>query len=163
MDSSCPSPCRQYPSCLSKSDTGMDKHDKLGYRLGLILTRLNNGESIAVRELSEEFNVCEKPFAGTSLSDLPIWVLYARPGGIGYLREFWGNAVIPICAISPGFWVLKICSLAGMTVYSIFYWETQRITLFWLNNVPMKIVVRLCPLWTPFLMPYVTEKDQLLV
>lgn len=38
----------------------MDKHDKLGYRLGLILTRLNNGESIAVRELSEEFNVCEK-------------------------------------------------------------------------------------------------------
>ncbi|EFJ2059664.1 WYL domain-containing transcriptional regulator [Escherichia coli] len=38
----------------------MGKHDKLGYRLGLILTRLNNGESLAVRELSEEFNVCEK-------------------------------------------------------------------------------------------------------
>lgn len=38
----------------------MSKHDKLGYRLGLILTHLNNGESLAVRELSEEFNVCEK-------------------------------------------------------------------------------------------------------
>ncbi len=34
----------------------MGKHDKLGYRLGLILTRLNNGESLAVRELTEEFN-----------------------------------------------------------------------------------------------------------
>lgn len=38
----------------------MDKHDKLGYRLGLILTRLNNGESLSICELSEEFNVCEK-------------------------------------------------------------------------------------------------------
>ena len=38
----------------------MDKHDKLGYRLGLILTRLNNGESVTVSGLAEEFNVCDK-------------------------------------------------------------------------------------------------------
>lgn len=38
----------------------MDRHDKLGYRLGLILTRLNNGESLTVSGLAEEFNVCEK-------------------------------------------------------------------------------------------------------
>jgi transcriptional antiterminator len=38
----------------------MDRHDKLGYRLGLILTRLNNGESLTVRGLADEFNVCEK-------------------------------------------------------------------------------------------------------
>ena len=38
----------------------MDRHDKLGYRLGLILTRLNNGESLTVRDLADEFNVCEK-------------------------------------------------------------------------------------------------------
>ncbi|MCM7573769.1 hypothetical protein M8R91_23210, partial [Enterobacter roggenkampii] len=44
----------------------MGKHDKLGYRLGLILTRLNNGESLAVRELSEEFNVCEKTMEGAN-------------------------------------------------------------------------------------------------
>jgi len=37
----------------------MDKHDKLGYRLGLILTRLNNGESVTVSGLAEEFNVCD--------------------------------------------------------------------------------------------------------
>ncbi|BBJ61656.1 DeoR family transcriptional regulator [Enterobacter asburiae] len=38
----------------------MDRHDKLGYRLGLILTRLNNGESLTVRGLADDINVCEK-------------------------------------------------------------------------------------------------------
>lgn len=38
----------------------MGKHDKLGYRLGLILTRLNNGESLAVRELSENLTFAKK-------------------------------------------------------------------------------------------------------
>ncbi|HFV8060113.1 TPA: DeoR family transcriptional regulator [Escherichia coli] len=51
----------------------MGKHDKLGYRLGLILTRLNNGESLAVRELSEEFNVCEKTIRRV-LSACPILI-----------------------------------------------------------------------------------------
>ena len=38
----------------------MNRHDKLGYRLGLILTRLNNGESLTVRDLADKFDVCEK-------------------------------------------------------------------------------------------------------
>lgn len=32
-------------------------HDKLSFRLGLILTKLNSGESFTAKELSEEFNV----------------------------------------------------------------------------------------------------------
>lgn len=36
------------------------EHDKLGGRLGLILTRLNNGQSLTVSGLAEEFNVCTK-------------------------------------------------------------------------------------------------------
>lgn len=52
----------------------MGKHDKLGYRLGLILTRLNNGESLAVRELSEEFNVWEKLSVVILLSACPILI-----------------------------------------------------------------------------------------
>ncbi|MEA1954296.1 MAG: WYL domain-containing protein [Campylobacterota bacterium] len=35
-------------------------HDKIGTRLGLILTRFNSGESFTVSELAEEFSVSEK-------------------------------------------------------------------------------------------------------
>ncbi|WP_348770991.1 DeoR family transcriptional regulator [Hafnia alvei] len=42
----------------------MDKHhysvQSTGSRSGLILTRLNNGESLTVRGLADEFNVCKK-------------------------------------------------------------------------------------------------------
>ncbi|QHB31055.1 WYL domain-containing protein [Yersinia canariae] len=38
----------------------MDRHDKLGYRLGVVLTRLNNGECLSLAELSAEFNVSER-------------------------------------------------------------------------------------------------------
>ncbi|EOI7403450.1 DeoR family transcriptional regulator [Yersinia enterocolitica] len=66
----------------------MDKHDKLGYRLGLILTRLNNGASITVRELAEEFNVCEKTIRRDLTQRLAYLGLirqgrvYRLPGGV---------------------------------------------------------------------------------
>ncbi|WP_047046288.1 helix-turn-helix transcriptional regulator [Vibrio mexicanus] len=38
----------------------MEKHDKLGKRLGIILTRLNTGERLYVADLSREFGVSER-------------------------------------------------------------------------------------------------------
>ena len=35
----------------------MEKHDKIGTRLGLIITKLNNGERFTAEELADEFNV----------------------------------------------------------------------------------------------------------
>lgn len=52
----------------------MGKHDKLGYRLGLILTRLNNGESLAVRELSENLTFAKKLSVVILLSACPILI-----------------------------------------------------------------------------------------
>ncbi|MEA2047776.1 MAG: DeoR family transcriptional regulator [Campylobacterota bacterium] len=36
------------------------EHDKIGTRLGMILTRFNSGESFTVAELAEEFSVSDK-------------------------------------------------------------------------------------------------------
>ena len=33
------------------------EHDKIGIRLGLIITKLNNGERFTAEELADEFNV----------------------------------------------------------------------------------------------------------
>ena len=37
------------------------EHDKIGTRLGLILTKLNNGEKVSIQELAEEFGEVSKP------------------------------------------------------------------------------------------------------
>ncbi|EOB5142846.1 DeoR family transcriptional regulator, partial [Escherichia coli] len=87
--------------------------DKLGYRLGLILTRLNNGESLAVRELSEEFNVCEKTIR-RDLTQRLSYLNLIRQNGRYRLSV---NAAMLIYVISRASWVLKGCSLAGMTDY----------------------------------------------
>lgn len=95
----------------------MGKHDKLGYRLGLILTRLNNGESLAVRELSGEFNVCEKTIRRDLTQRLSYLNLIRQMVAIACLTVFSVNAAMLIYVISRASWVLKGCSLAGMTDY----------------------------------------------
>lgn len=64
------------------------KHDKLATRLGLILTKLNNGEKLYTKELSEEFGVTVRTVErdiSERLSYLPL-----RKDGTSYsLEEFY--------------------------------------------------------------------------
>jgi len=36
------------------------EHDKIAYRLGAILCKLNDGEIVSVPELAEEFGICQR-------------------------------------------------------------------------------------------------------
>lgn len=64
------------------------KHDKLATRLGLILTKLNNGETLSIKELAEEFGVTVRTVErdiSERLSYLPL-----RKEGTSYsLEEFY--------------------------------------------------------------------------
>ncbi len=51
------------------------EHDKIGTRLGLIITKLNNGERFTAEELANEFNVNVRTIQrdlNERLSDIPI-------------------------------------------------------------------------------------------
>lgn len=69
----------------------MREHDTLAKRLGLILTRLNTGERLALDNLSREFNVSERTLQrdfNERLNYLPI----EREGGTYYLNpKYLGN------------------------------------------------------------------------
>lgn len=64
------------------------KHDKLATRLGLILTKLNNGETLSTAELAEEFGVTQRTIErdiSQRLSYLPL-----KKDGTSYsLEEFY--------------------------------------------------------------------------
>jgi predicted DNA-binding transcriptional regulator YafY len=93
----------------------MDRHDKLGYRLGLILTRLNNGESLTVRGLADEFNVCEKTIRRDLTERLAYLNLLRQESSTACLKGFWDNAATRICAVLPAFSALKDYFRAGKT------------------------------------------------
>jgi hypothetical protein len=111
----------------------------------LILTRLNNGESIAVRELSEEFNVCEKPSRDLTqrlayLGLIRLAGRYRLPEGVlgqrsnTDLRHF--TRILGIEGLFPRWDDRLLNILLGNTKNNPFL----------IKQRPMKIVVRLCPL-----------------
>lgn len=96
----------------------------------MILTRLNNGESLAVRELSEEFNVCEKTIRRDLTQRLCYLSLIRQNGRYRLSNGVLGQRSNADLRHFTRILGIEGLFLAGMTGYWVFYWVTRKTTSF---------------------------------
>lgn len=109
----------------------MAEHDTLAQRLGVILTKLNNGQRLVISELAHEFNVS----ARTIQRDLNVRLAYLpleREGQTYWLDpSYFGRASTPA--------ILRLCEQVGAK--ALFPDDHESLIKLWLNPASTPVFV----------------------